>query len=503
MLKKIGLLAGAVLLASSMALAEPRVLLASGIVRVIPTGGAEALDAVRGMVLATGSEVKTGENGRVTIEISPGNTIRLRENGRIAMLSPKPRETRVQFLAGRLKGVFHHLVGGEKFSVEFSDNAVASVKGTEFGVEDQGGGVRINTFRGAVQFDRGGKAYYIPQGMGLTTAGPRVRLDVLGEAIIHEWMNDGTNGNTETGSSGELKAFSQDVKNIVAAAKDVITQMREDDFAAGRTMRDYHGNLTRVDQRIIRPNASTISFVNLCKRESYDYKGKFYNSNISSGPRFDYFEAKVSFSEALPDSLLDWPGYFSKNDNIKAVSYETTLSNGRPSGDNAGRDTLIQLARKTGVDAHGDEIWDSSFKLNGFALLESSVKSVQESGEATGDLWTTTVQTYGYDNGAGGGTANNGVLDGTEGLITLNVEAYAINNSGKNLNINDFLNSTSIDPIGLMKDSAIEGIVSASDAGLVPLMKRGNIDLVMTPDIVLAVVEKVSTQISTLSNSGN
>ena len=115
MSKKIGILAGAALLACSMAFAEPRILATSGIVRVIPAVGAEALDAVQGMVLTPGCEVKTGETGRVTIEMGRGNTVRLRENGRISILAPKIRETRIMFLAGKIKGVFKHLVGGEKF----------------------------------------------------------------------------------------------------------------------------------------------------------------------------------------------------------------------------------------------------------------------------------------------------------------------------------------------------------------------------------------------------
>ena len=505
MFKKLGILAGVVLMASSMAMAEPRILSASGIVRVIPTVSAEALDAVPGMILATGSEVKTGENGRVTIEMGRGNTIRLRENGRIAILAPKVRETRIQFIAGRLKGVFKHLVGGEKFSVEFSDNAVASVKGTEFGIEDQGGGVRINTFLGAVQFDRGGKAYFIPQGMGLSTAGPRIRLDVLGEAIIQEWMKDSGDGNGVTGSSGELQAFAQDVNNIVTAAKDVITQMREDDFAAGRTLRDVHGNLTRVDQRILRPSPREISFVNLCKRDSYEYGGKFaYNG--PSGPRFDYLEAKVRFNADLPDSLLDWPSYFSANDNVKPDLMTVTMANGRPVGD-AGRDTLIQRNAKTGVDSNGDDVWENSFELNGQAIVtDKSVANVEANGQETGDLWMTNVQTFFYDNGGGTATAGDGKATDVElnvaNSVKLNTEVYAINNSGTILNINDFTNSTSMDPIGIMKNSAFEEVISATDNLGVPTMNRGNIDLVMTPDIILAVVEKLSSQISTLSGSG-
>jgi hypothetical protein len=503
MSKKIGLLAGVVLLASSMALAEPRILSASGIVRVIPTGGAEAMDAVPGMILAVGSEVKTGDNGRVTIEMGRGNSVRLRENGRITILEPKIRETRIMFIAGKLKGVFKHLVGGEKFSVEFSDNAVASVKGTEFGIEDQGGGVRINTFLGAVQFDRGGKAYFIPQGMGLTTAGPRVRLDVLGEAIIREWMQDSGDAGM-TGSSDDLKAFAEDVKTIVAAAKDVITQMREDDFAAGRTLRDVHGNLTRVDQRIIRPSAREISFVNLCKREEYAYHGKFWNSNISGGARFDYLEAKIRFNADLPDSLLDWPGYFSANDNVEPDLMTVTMANGRPVGD-TNRDTLVQKSVKTVVA--GKDEWKDSFELNGKAIVsDSTVPGVDANGKETGDIWMTTEKTFVYDNGLGGGVANNGKAETGEQVagnrVTLNTEVYAINNDGKILNINDFTNSTSMDPIGIMKNSAFEQVISATDNTGSPVMNRGNIDLVMTPDIVLAVVEKLSSQIATLSDGG-
>ena len=527
MLKKIGLLAAGVLLASSMAFAEPRILAASGIARVIPTGGSEALDAVPGMILAYGSEVKTGETGRVTIEISPGNSIRLRENGRINLLEPKLRENRIQFIAGKIKGVFKHLVGGEKFSVEFSDNAVASVKGTEFGVEEQGDGIRINTFLGCVAFNKSGKGYLIPQGMALYTTGGRIRIEVLGELIVSEWKREANSdaGRVDdggrTGSSDELKSFAVSVRDVVTVAKEVITQLREEDFATGRTLRDVHGNLTRVDQRIIRPDASTIAFVNLVKRDEYKYTGRWTYTIPSgaagpSGPRYDYLEVSTKFNMDLPDSLLDWPTFFSDHsDNIEVVNTIVTLANGRPTETALGTCDRLEMIAEQKKDGAGNVIKDRDGKaemtdrveLNGKEIVSDSkaAKGPEYSGEDTNDLWFANYDTFVYD------TNKNGEADAAEltdaNRFRLYTEAYAINNSGKVLNLNDFINAPSIDPIAVMKDSAIEGIISARDMNGTSLMDRGNIDLVMTPDIVLVVAEKMASSLSSLdsgsSNSNN
>src|SRR5687767_4857388 len=101
------------------AAAEFKVIALSGIVRVAPPGSDVYAPAERGQGLAEGATVSTGEDGRVTIEVGPKNTIKLRGNAKIQVGSTQPQGSRVKLIAGRLRGVFAGLTRGRKFDLEF------------------------------------------------------------------------------------------------------------------------------------------------------------------------------------------------------------------------------------------------------------------------------------------------------------------------------------------------------------------------------------------------
>ncbi len=545
-----GAIALAVVSGADSCWAGARVAAVTGLVRAYMAGSDTPQEVAVGQILPDGTEVRTTETGQVTLEFEAGNTVRLRENGRIRLAAPEGKKSRMALLSGKLKGIFSRLTGGRQFELEFPNGAVCAVKGTELVAEiSPEGAFLLNVLFGAVELALEEQRQTITQGCG--AASGEGAAAALVNLLTQDQINDGL-ADWESGDGGltaeqsrqarrdAMQDVLEDLKVQIAQAREQTSLLREEDFAAGRTMRDVHGNLVRVDQRLGRPNPKTIQFVNLVKRDAYNYRGYFRNANIVNGPRLDYAEAKMEMNMDLPSSLFDWPQFFSDNqDNVDMVRATLTLANGGVRDVN--RDTIVQMTEwfnpdgTRRVDEYGDDDPKDTFLLNGeifvpfdgeknsdlipgpepgtyieYLLADGSSPEddlYQADGEATDSLWTINSTAFLRDRDNDG--IGDYILDGYKEfypdseVVFLNLEAYVINNDGKILNADDFTDSK-LDPFAVLKNTAVEGIVSASTAPAGrgdPLLKRGNIDIVVTPDIVLAAVEKLASAISDINTS--
>lgn len=477
--------------------AEVKVRSVSGVVRVTAPGGLRSTLALPGQILAEGMEITTGQDSRVTIELGSRNIVKLRSNARMVIGTLQPKRSRFRLLAGKLKGLFAGLVRGQRFELEFADSgAVASVKGTEFVAEVTAEGYRINTIFGAIDLMFGGKTYAVPQGCGLNLYGdgsPGTALRVKVQALSEQQIQEGTSrGADRTGRRAALHRFIRANRALAAADRDLVAQMREDDFAVGRTLRDVHGNLVRVDQRLIRPRPNVIQVVNLVKRESYQYGTGKFKYNGYSGPRFDYMEGRLAFNAPLPASVMAWPKFFAAHEgSVRLVSVRMVLANGGPAAVRAGvADSLIH---KSEFDVHPGHVtaagaWHEdhdTFLINGRrANIIEAFDSPERSGEATGDLWALKTEAYKVKSPVG-----------PDQVVLLHFEGYLINNDGKILNAKDFTENKSQDPFSVLRTVAGEVVISAQKPnGELVFGANGtrpsNIDLVVIPDLVVAVVKK-------------
>ncbi|HOI42257.1 MAG TPA: hypothetical protein PK523_04865, partial [Elusimicrobiales bacterium] len=109
------------------------------------------------------------------------------------------------------------------------------------------------------------------------------------------------------------------------------------DLEAGRTLKDIHGNMVRVEQRLIRPDPKTLQFFNIVKRPSYkdyDYSspaadqhgGFIYNGDAVTN-RMDMFQVNLNFDRDLPQRIEEWPSFF--NDNDINPAYMTAIAANR------------------------------------------------------------------------------------------------------------------------------------------------------------------------------
>jgi len=557
----VGVALFAALVCGARAAAEVKVLAASGVVRVAPQGSEVYSAVVPGQVLAEGMMVVTGDDGRVTIAVGPGNTVRLRGNSRLAIKMVEARKSRFQLLAGKIRGVFNGMSGGKRFELEFAGgSAVASVKGTVFTAESGAQLATLNTIYGDIDVTINGQTTPVPQGCGLVlqlTAegvvgkGGRIEVRILSDTEVSEGLNrEGSDGGIR-GERSELYIFVNNSGSENSKDREIVNQIREDDFSAGRTLKDIHGNIARVDQRLYRPDPSTMEFVNIVKRESYNYRTNKFSYNGYSGPRYDFMQLTAKFNMALPNSVLDWPDFVKANqDNIHPTQVVFSVANGGPN------DTARDVIQKTvNFDANGDpvvvrtkevvrtntwyeniwsmndqgeKVWnntphtntwtetekveDETFLVNGNAyIVDGDAEKQDVNGEDSGELWGTAVLTAYRD------TNGNKELDAVEktaaNRLLLRVEGYAMDSDGKVLNATRAVEEGGKNPLGYVQTIAGEAIVSPVNAqgqflfgqgGLNSTpgslaVKPSNIDMVVIPDIAVAIV---NTYLPAIASSG-
>jgi len=488
------IIALAAITAAGGAFAESRILSLSGIVRVAPPsqpGSEQWTQAAAGQPLPDGTRVMTGDNARVMIEVSPGNTVRLRSNAQIVIGTPRGQVTRFKLITGAIRGVFGRLTGGERFEVEFSSvSAVASVKGTTFEAADGSGGASLRTIFGAIDLILRGVVESIPQGCGMFTGpGGVLQIRPLTDGEVQDGLGQGGGGGDRT----ELRNFVDALRNAAAETRDVVVEIRENDFAVGRSLRDVHGNLTRVEQRLMRPDPTAIEFINIVSRDSYRYVRHHGDPGFPvytgpAAPRLDYLLGRVDFNMGLPSNVNEWAGFFSDHqDDLIANHAIVTIANGRVG------EASLTISRETRfADNESD-----AFLLNGQPYIVDD-EGAHADGEATDDLWAwAVIMAYGDTN-------RNGSLDPGEivptNRVDIQVEGYALNQDGGILNLGDFTGNALDDPFGFMRTIAGESIFTVAPYDSLGHRAQvvNNIDLVIIPDLAIAIAGQYGASLATV-----
>jgi|GEM_PF-2578103 len=243
---------------------------------------------------------------------------------------------------------------------------------------------------------------------------------------------------------------------LVSERLSVLT-VKENDFQAGRTMRDMHGNLVRVEQHLYRPTNKEIRFVNINKRETT-------NNDTSE---FSYGMIDAKFNKELPDDIRKWPEWIKGiiDEDIKPDIHpervEAILSNGKPQDANADRMRWISEWNSTKNKLKKPEF----YIYNGFTKIETKYsndwKSVSKE-EGKNEFWKEET----FDVSLGPNTGQ------------LFVGSYLINNDGKKLTKDDFKGANFFDSL---ETTALE-MRFASSTGLL----NKPIDIIFTADIVLS-----------------
>lgn len=519
--------------------AESRLLSMSGPVEVRATREGAWLAAAPDAEIAEGGAVRTGPKGAAVIQMPNKTRVWLKENSNIELEQRQTLASRLALVFGRIKVRVPHLMRKEKFEVR-TPAAVCAVRGTEFTMgTTEDGQMDLQVLFGEVKLkfmippDRGPSEFNIPQGQGLalTEKGKATKPELLTPKAEREALENWNPGlkpserqqdlQQKENDRLQLKEFARATNAAEDTVKNFLNVVKESDLEAGRTLNDVHGNVVRVDQRLMRSDSRTLQFFNLVKRTSYaDYSqasGGFRYNGGAMGTRLDMARMEFVFNTDLPQRIEEWPGFFdgssvraersafifankSQGDsdifaiaelykydpardelvnNIKVVDPSASVTNSND------RDVLVSgFTNAAGLNkiASG-EIYD-----NGSGLLKNQDNSTTD---LTGLVWsmkltpaagdTNYYEKVGdpllYNFNADAYVIGNNASPSMANTIWYAKETYVIGNGGEVKRVEDFT-SSGLDPFSVLKDAAGQSVMYVKKAASAPT----SWDMQLNPD---------------------
>jgi len=320
---------------------EAKLLSLSGAVEVRPAREGQWTSATENMEIAEGGGIRTAAGGQAVLLMPNKSKIWLKENSSLEVEQRQTLASRLALVFGRIKVRVPHLMRREKFEVR-TPVAVCAVRGTEFVMgSDESGKMDLQVLFGEVKFKftvppaKGPTQFSIPQGQGLTTAeeGKANKPVLLTAKVEREALENWNPGlkaeerqkglQQKENDRAQIKDFARTTTNAENAVKNFLNVVKESDLEAGRTLTDAHGNLVRVDQRMMRPEGNQIQFFNLVKRPVYNNGGTAtgvgrpgftYNGAQAVTNRLDYMQMTMAFNKDLPARIEEWPSFFNANE---------------------------------------------------------------------------------------------------------------------------------------------------------------------------------------------
>ncbi|MFA7008116.1 MAG: FecR family protein [Elusimicrobiales bacterium] len=324
---------------------EAKLIAFSGTVEVRNTREGQWAPAAENMEIAEGGAVRAGSDGSAVVLMPNKTKVWIKESSSVEVEQRATLASRLALMFGKIKIRVPHLMRKEKFEVR-TPSAVCAVRGTEFTVDTNAEGVmNINVLYGEVKLnfvvppEKGSAELYIPQGRGMSLAekGKPAKLALMTaeqeKSSLENW-NPGLSPSdrrkemqAKDNDRAQIREFARVTNGTENSVQSFLNNVKESDLEAGRTLRDLHGNLVRVDQRLMRPYPDEVQFINLVKRPEYGNndsasaaaaRGGFaYNGASMVSNRLDYLQMTMNFNKDLPQSIDEWPAFFNGN-SIKA-----------------------------------------------------------------------------------------------------------------------------------------------------------------------------------------
>ncbi|MHB9154370.1 MAG: FecR family protein [Endomicrobiales bacterium] len=508
-------------LVSSSLYAEIKISRLSGPVSVLVDN--QWTDAARGMVLSSKNKIKTVINSRAALVVDETTRIWVGPDSEMEV-SSIDQGSAFNLLLGKIRAKVK-LLSGKKFKVQ-TPVSVASVRGTEFISSADG---QLAVLEGRVEFGDPALTRTVEVGEGQVGAvdasgapsAPRDMTPAERESIRQEWQNfeaDQQGQGPEPEQPAQLASAKKDdlqeqadelrselyaivgqMRNDISQTRELTNEIKESDLSAGRTLRDVHGNLVRVEQHLLRPDNQTLQILNLTKRSEYNYSDRrHWGFTVPNTSRLDIMDVTLKMNMALPTDITEWPSYISsKGNDMHPEKVDVKMTNQEDTMLASGEWRLKGQPDEKGKTLSDDQLVFDSY-INGW-----KVDPLYDTGDGQSfpdpdnDEEPTELYMWGIS------PEMRLTKDGEAvKFIRLYTEAYVINNDGGIMNLKNFT-STSEDPFTVLKQVAGEQIIFARNLDGSSFFARGNLDLVYTPDLVIAVAQKLATQVGELTNSGS
>ncbi|MFN3550344.1 MAG: FecR domain-containing protein [Endomicrobiia bacterium] len=500
----------------------------------------------KGIVLKEEDKIKTLQKSKVVLLFPNGSTVTVAENTQI-VIENLVEKISVYLDEGKLKSKVKGLQTSQIFEVKTAV-CVASVRGTEFVLSYIDNQTEILVIEGNVLFnDNFGGSLEVSQNefCNLTQQGTLGEKFTASEDKINSVLEEFKDveveqkGETEKIQKKEEQKIQQktekeqftkedfaklkeELRNFVNEARlekyyvnEIIQQTKDADFQSGRTLRDIHGNLTRVEQVISRNKNNAVEFINITKRDMYKYRGyyKDYAQEIDSDkPRIDILKVGIEFNQDLPQKISEWPKYITEKNKDDSLNFYPTRMYSEIT--NSYKDSFLQEVIFEKKYKDGKEKLDGKINIevsNGNKKYQvdtdydEDIKGELPEGKSKekddAKLWT---WTYGpmpvKEDINGDGKVNN------KDILWLQTEGYIINNNGDILTPSYFTSGKAKDPFTILKEIAFESIIFVrkdDNNSLGSNFYNRNIDLVVTPDIVIALIKQIAPSISDVKIEGD
>ena len=509
--------------------AEAKILSMNGAVEVRPTREGQWTSASENMEIAEGGGIRTGAEGGAVVLMPNKTKVWLKEGTALEIEQRQTLASRLALVFGKIKVRVPHLMRKEKFEVR-TPAAVCAVRGTEFTMgATEDGKTDVQVLFGEVKFKftvpqaKGRSEFNIPQGQGLMSpeegkaAKPVLLTPKQERAALESWNPGLTAEQRQEGliqkenDRAQIKDFARATANAESAVKGFLNVVKESDLEAGRTLRDVHGNVVRVDQRLMRPDDRTLQFFNLVKRPTYaDFTGPAGGFTYNGGAmteRLDMARLEFVFNKDLPQRIEEWPSFFDGND-VRADRSAFIFANRSYADDriftiaelykyDAARDELVNNEAVVGAAVAADrdvvitgitnlaglnkiaagEIYDDAgtgfygdlknqdntqTDIDGLIWAVKYVPAAGKSSyyEKVGDpsLYQFSADAY---------VVGGNPLPGQPNFIWVARENYVINNSGGIKTVDDFT-SSGLDPFSVLKETAGQTIMYVKNAANTP-----------------------------------
>lgn len=499
----------------------------SGAVEVRPTREGQWTSASENMEIAEGGGIRTGAEGGAVVLMPNKSKIWLKEGTALEIEQRQTLASRLALVFGKIKVRVPHLMRKEKFEVR-TPAAVCAVRGTEFTMgATESGKTDVQVLFGEVKFKftvpqaKGRSEFNIPQGQGLMSpeegkpAKPVLLTAKQERAALESW-NPGLSAEQrqegliqKENDRAQIKDFARATASAENAVKGFLNVVKESDLEAGRTLRDVHGNVVRVDQRLMRPDDRTLQFFNLVKRPTYaDFTGPVGGFTYNGGAmteRLDMARLEFVFNADLPQRIEEWPGFFDSN-SVRAERSAFIFAN-KSQGDeyiftiaelykyDAARDELVNNIRVVDSGAALTNTTDRDVVITGFTdaagLNKIAAGDIVDSGGGylddgaanplTGLRWAIKYTPTGGESGyyekvgdpslyqysADAYVIGANISPAASNMIWIARENYVINNSGGIKSVDDFT-SSGLDPFSVLKETAGQTIMYVKKAATEP-----------------------------------
>ena len=413
---------------------EAKIIAFSGTVEVRNTREGQWAPATENMEIAEGGAVRAGADGSAVLLMPNKTKVWIKESSTLEVEQRRTLASRLALVFGKIKVRVPHLMRKEKFEVR-TPSAVCAVRGTELTVDtNEAGAMVINVLYGEVKLsfvvpsEKGKSEFYIPQGrsMSLEERGKTAILALMTaeqeKSSLENW-NPGLSPSerrremhAKDNDRAQIREFARITSGTEDSVKSFLNIVKESDLEAGRTLRDIHGNMVRVDQRLMRPYADEVQFINLVKRPVYNNvdsavaadtrKGFAYNGAASISDRLDYVQMTMNFNKDLPQRIEEWPSFFSDND-IKADWNSVVMANKTDHNEiffmaqgaiyNAGSDDLKSNTSIIGVPINSPYASDNDVLIAGVLKTDLATPGSVSAVEGLGNVSRLNIK----DNGSG------------------------------------------------------------------------------------------------------